>query len=246
MKHKYKIGDFVEIREGRLKGKVAKINGYTNDNLAYTVKIDGVSYDVYGSVIKRVNDAKYDVGDRVTLPAMTITSIEASPDGKAIYRLDGVTDSFTSAVLFPAWRGEALSIYRNGRETIAKRFDEHGNTAAKSVAICSDEDTYDLLTGAKVAIERMEEEAALPKDLRELLTPGTIGQTMDGKFFVAAGINVVYEGGGFDHIQSLNRDDLMWYGQHGIKFIYDDKYVPSFDIARGLGKSRIKWRRRGI
>lgn len=238
---KYKIGDSVAITLGRHKGKVVKITGHIDGK--YRTTIDGAEFS--GEALRRAH-ALYDVGDHVTLPAMTITSIEEGPDGKAKYRLDGVAGSFTSAVLFPAWRGEALSIYRKGRETIAKRYDEDGNAAATSVAYCSDEDTYDLLTGAKVAIERMEEEAALPKDLRELLTPGTIGQTMDGKYFVAAGSNLVYEGGGFDYIQSLNRDDLMWYGQRGIKIIYDEEYVPSFDIARKSGKNRIKWRRRGI
>lgn len=238
---KYKIGKTVAITLGRHKGEVVKITGYVDGK--YRTTIDGAEFSE--DALMRVY-ARYDVGDRVTLPAMTITSIECGTDGIVIYRLDGVAGAFPAESLFPAWRGEALSIYRKGRETIAKRFDENGNTAATSVALCSNEDTYDLLVGAKVAIERMAYEATLPDDLRELLTPGTIGQTMDGKFFVAAGINVVYEGGGFDHIQSLNRDDLMWYGQHGIKFIYDDKYVPSFDIARGLGKSRIKWRRRGI
>lgn len=243
---KYKIGDFVEILEGRLKGRVAKITGYDSGNKVYTVKIDGVSYDADGSAIKRVNGAQYDVGDRVTLPAMTITSIEAGSDGMVRYRLDGVEGSFTSGALFPAWRGEALSIYRNGRETIAKRFDERGNTAATSVAYCSNEDPYDLLVGAKVAIERMAYEATLPKDLRELLTPGTIGQTMVGKYFVAAGDNMVYEGGGFDYIKSLSADDLMMSDTNGIKIIYDEEYVPSFDIARRTGTNRMKWRRRGI
>lgn len=238
---KYKIGKTVAITLGKHKGKVAKITGYVDGK--YLTTIDGAEFSE--DALMRVY-ARYDVGDRVTLPAMTITSIEAGSDGIVMYHLDGVDGAFPTESLFPAWRGEALSIYRKGRETIAKRFDENGNTAATSVAYCSDEDTYDLLTGAKVAIERMEEEAALPKDLRELLTPGTIGQTIGGKYFVAAGSNLVYEGGGFDYIQSLNSDDLMWYGQHGIKAIYDDEFVPSFDIARRNGKDHIKWRRRGI
>lgn len=243
---KYKIGDFVEIREGLLKGRVARITGYGSDNKVYTVQIDGVSYDADGSAIKRVNGARYDVGDRVTLPAMTIKSIEADHGGTVLYRLNGVGGAFPTESLFPAWRGEALSIYRKGRETIAKRFDEHGNTAATSVAYCSDEDPYDLLTGAKVAIERMAYEATLPEDLRELLTAGTIGQTMDGKYFVAAGSNMVYEGGGFDYIQALSGDDLMMGDKNGIKIIYDEEFVPSFDVARRSGKNHIKWRRRGI
>lgn len=238
---KYKIGDSVAITLGRHKGKVVKITGFVDGK--YRTTIDGAEFSK--DALMRVY-SQYDVGDRVTLPAMTITSIEADPDGKAMYRLDAVAGSFTSAVLFPAWRGEALSIYRKGRETIAKRFDERGNTAATSVAICSDEDTYDLLTGAKVAIERMAYEATLPKDLRELLTAGTIGQTMDGKYFVAAGSNMVYEGGGFDYIQALSGDDLMMGDNNGIKIIYDEEFVPSFDVARRSGKNHIKWRRRGL
>lgn len=238
---KYKIGKTVAITLGPHKGKVVKITGYVDGK--YRTTIDGAEFSE--DALMRVY-TRYEVGDRVTLPAMTITSIEAGSDGIVMYHLDGVDGAFPTESLFPAWRGEALSIYRNGCETIAKRFDENGNTAATSVAYCSGEDTYDILTGAKVAIERMEEEAALPKDLREMLTPGTIGQTIGGKFFVAAGSNLVYEGGGFDYIQSLNSDDLMWYGQHGIKVIYDQEFVPSFDIARRVGKNRIKWRRRGI
>ncbi len=241
MKHKYKIGDFVEICEGQLKGKVAKITGYSIDK--YSVKRGGLVYDVYCSAIKRVVEPQYHPGDRVNLPTTTITFIEVGPDDEMIYQLKGVIGSFTGGALSPA--GEALSIYRKGRETIAKRFDEHGNTAATSVAICSDEDTYDLLVGAKVAIERMEEEAALPEDLRELLTAGTIGQTMDGKYFVAAGSNVVYEGGGYDLIQRLTADGLMWSGNHGIKIIYDEA-IPCFIDARNIGKNYIKWRRRGV
>lgn len=243
MKQKYKIGDFVAITLGRHKGKVVKITACSSDG-KYRTTIDGAEFSE--DALIRVY-SKYDVGDRVQLPAMTITSIEAGPDGKAIYRLDAVAGSFTSAVLFPAWRGEAMSIYRKGRETIAKRFDEHGNPAATSVAICSDEDTYDLLVGAKVAIERMAYEATLPKDLRELLTPGTIGQTMNGKYFVAAGSNLVYESGGFDCIEALSGYDLMWFdGKYGIKTIYDGEFVPSFETARNIGKNHIKWRRRGI
>lgn len=242
---KYRIGDFVEIREGRLKGRVARITGYDSGNKVYTVKIDGVSYDADGNAIKRVYGARYDVGDRVTLPPMTITSIEADLDGKAMYRLDGVAGFFTSNALFPAWCDEAINIYRKGRETIAKRCDEHGNPIAAAVAICSEEDTYDLLTGAKVAIERMAYEATLPEDLRELLTAGTIGQTMDGKYFVAAGRNVVYEEGGYDVIQLLSADDLMWTGPHGIKALYDET-ISCFLDARNIGKTHIKWRRRGI
>lgn len=242
MKHKYKIGDFVEICEGQLKGKIGKITGYSIDK--YNVKRGGLVYDVYCNAIKRAVDPQYHPGDRVSLPTTTITFIEVGPDDEMIYRLDGVTGSFTGAALSPA--GEALSIYRKGCETIAKRFDENGNTAATSVAYCSDEDTYDLLTGAKVAIERMAYEATLPKDLREMLTPGTIGQTIGGKFFVAAGSNLVYEGGGFDYIQALSADDLMMSDTNGIKIIYDPEFVPSFDIARRTGNNRIKWRRRGI
>lgn len=238
---KYKIGKAVAITLGRHKGKVVKITGFVDGK--YRTTIDGAEFSE--DALMRVY-SQYDVGDRVTLPAMTITSIEADHGGTVLYRLDGVAGAFPAESLFPAWRGEAMSIYRNGRETIAKRFDEHGNTAATSVAICSDEDTYDLLTGAKVAIERMAYEATLPKDLRELLTAGTIGQTMDGKYFVAAGRNVVYEGGGFDYIQSLSGDDLMMGDKNGIKIIYDEEFVPSFDVARRSGKNHIKWRRRGI
>lgn len=236
---KYKIGKTVAITLGRHKGKVVKITGFVDGK--YRTTIDGAEFSE--EALMRVY-ARYDVGDRVTLPAMTITSIEADHGGTVLYRLDGVAGAFPAESLFPAWRGEALSIYRKGRETIAKRYDESGNAAGTSVALCSDEDTYDLLTGAKVAIERMAYEATLPKDLRELLTAGTIGQTMGGKYFVAAGSNLVYEGGGFDYIQSLNSDDLMWYGQHGIKVIYDQEFVPSFDIARRNGIAHIKWRRR--
>lgn len=238
---KYKIGKTVAITLGKHKGNVVKITGFVDGK--YRTTIDGAEFSE--DALMRVY-ARYDVGNRVHLPAMTITSIEAGEDGTVLYRLDGADGAFPTESLFPAWRGEALNIYRNGLETIAKRFDENGDTAATSVAYCSDEDTYDLLTGAKVAIERMAYEATLPKDLRELLTPGTIGQTMDGKFFVAAGSNLVYEAGGFDYIQSLNSDDLMWYGQHGIKIIFDPEFVPSFDIARNIGKEHIKWRRRYI
>lgn len=236
---KYKIGKTVAITLGPHKGKVVKITACSIDG-KYRTTIDGAEFSE--DALMRVY-SQYDVGDRVTLPAMTITSIEAGSDGLVRYRLDGVEGSFTSGALFPAWRGEALSIYRKGRETIAKRFDEHGNTAATSVAICSDDDTYDLLTGAKVAIERMEEDANLPKDLRELLTAGTIGQIMDGKFFVAAGRNIVYEGGGYDVIQCLTADDLMWTGKHGIKILYDET-ISCFLDARNIGKNHIKWRRR--
>lgn len=238
---KYKIGDSVAITLGRHKGKVVKITACSSDG-KYRTTIDGAEFSE--DALVRVY-SQYDVGDRVTLPAMTITSIEADHGGTVLYRLDGVAGIFTSGALFPAWRGEALSIYRKGRETIAKRFDEHGNPSATSVAICSDEDTYDLLIGAKVAIERMEEDANLPKDLRELLTPGTIGQTMNGKYFVAAGRNVVFEEGGYDVIQCLNADDLMWTGQHGIKILYDET-ISCFLDARNIGKNHIKWRRRGI
>lgn len=238
---KYKIGKTVAITLGRHKGKVVKITGFVDGK--YRTTIDGAEFSE--DALMRVY-SQYDVGDRVQLPAMTITSIEADSDGMVRYRLDGVEGSFTSGALFPAWRGEALSIYRKGRETIAKRFDENGNPVATSVAICSDDDTYDLLTGAKVAIERMAYEATLPEDLRELLTAGTIGQTMDGKYFVAAGSNMVYEGGGFDYIQALSGDDLMMGDKNGIKIIYDEEFVPSFDVARRSGKNHIKWRRRGI
>lgn len=238
---KYKIGKTVAITLGPHKGKVVKITGYIDGK--YRTTIDGAEFSE--DALLRVY-TRYDVGDRVSLNPVSVTSIEAGRDGTVMYHLDGVDGAFPTECLFPAWRGEALSIYRKDRMTIAKRFDENCNTAATSVAYCSDEDTYDLLTGAKVAIERMEEDAALPKDLRELLTPGTIGQTIGGKYFVAAGSNLVYEGGGFDYIQSLNSDDLMWYGQHGIKIIYDPEFVPSFDIARRTGKNRIKWRRRYI
>lgn len=240
MKHKYKIGKTVAITLGRHKGKVVKITGYVDGK--YRTTIDGADFSE--DALMRVY-ARYDVGDRVTLPAMTITSIEAGHDGMVMYRLDGVAGAFPTESLFPAWRGEALSIYRKGRETIAKRFDENGNTAATSVAICSEEDTYDLLTGAKVAIERMAYEATLPKDLRELLTPGTIGQTMDGKYFVAAGSHAVYEGGGYDIIQLLTADDLMWSEKHGIKILYSE-IVACFLNARNIGKKHIKWRRRGV
>lgn len=237
---KYKIGKTVAITLGRHKGKVVKITGFVDGK--YRTTIDGAEFSE--EALMRVY-ARYDVGDRVHLPTTMITSIEAGEDGTVLYRLDGVDGAFPTESLFPAWPGEALSIYRKGCETIAKRFDEHGNTAATSVAICSDEDTYDLLTGAKVAIERMAYEATLPKDLRELLTPGTIGQTMDGKFFVAAGKNVVFECGGYDVIQCLNADDLMWTGQHGIKILYDE-IVSCYIDARNIGKNHIKWRRRGI
>lgn len=240
MKNAYKIGGSVAITLGKHKGKVVKITGFIDGK--YRTTIDGAEFSE--DALMRVY-ARYEVGDRVTLPAMTITSIEADHGGTVLYRLDGVDGAFPTESLFPAWRGEALSIYRKGRETIAKRFDENGNPAATSVATCSEEDTYDLLTGAKIAIERMAYEATLPKDLRELLTAGTIGQTTDGKYFVAAGRNVVYEGGGFDYIQALNGDDLMWTGYKGIKTIYDDEFIPSFDIARRCGKNHIKWRRRG-
>lgn len=241
MKYKYKIGNSVAITLGEHKGKVVKITACSTDG-KYRTTIDGAEFSE--DALMRVY-SKYDVGDRVTLPAMTITSIEAGSDGMVRYRLDGVEGSFTIGALFPAWRGEALSIYRMGRETIAKRFDENGNPAATSVALCSDEDTYDLLTGAKVAIERMAYEATLPKDLRELLTAGTIGQNMDGKYFVAAGRNVVYEDGGYDIIQLLNADDLMWRDKHGIKILYDET-ISCFLDARNIGKNHIKWRRRGI
>lgn len=237
---KHKIGKTVAITLGRHKGKVVKITGFVDGK--YRTTIDGAEFSE--DALMRVY-SQYDVGDRVTLPAMTITSIEADHGGTVLYRLDGVGGAFPTESLFPAWRGEALSIYRKGRETIAKRFDEHGNTAATSVAYCSDEDPYDLLTGAKVAIERMAYEATLPEDLRELLTAGTIGQTMDGKYFVAAGSNMVYEGGGFDYIQALSGDDLMWTGQHGIKILYDET-ISCFLDARNIGKNHIKWRRRGI
>lgn len=238
---KYKIGKTVAIKLGPHKGKVVKITGYVDGK--YHTTIDGAEFSE--DALMRVY-ARYEVGDRVTLPAMTITSIEADYGGTILYRLGGVAGAFPTESLFPAWRGEALSIYRKGRETIAKRFDENGNTAATSVALCSVEDPYDLLVGAKVAIERMAYEATLPDDLRELLTPGTIGQTMVGKYFVAAGGNMVYEGGGFDYIQALSADDLMMSDTNGIKIIYDPEFVPSFDIARRTGNNRIKWRRRGI
>lgn len=241
MKYKYKIGNSVAITLGEHKGKVVKITACSTDG-KYRTTIDGAEFSE--DALLRVY-TRYEVGDRVTLPAMTITSIEADHGGTVLYRLEGVDGAFPTESLFPAWRGEALSIYRKGRETIAKRFDEHGNTAATSVAYCSDEDSYDLLTGAKVAIERMEEEAALPDDLRELLTPGTIGQAMDGKYFVAAGSNVVYEAGGYDFIESLNANNLMWRDKHGIKVLYDET-ISCFLDARNIGKNYIKWRRRGI
>lgn len=238
---KYKIGNTVAITLGKHKGEVVKITECSTGG-KYRTTIDGAEFSE--DALMRVY-ARYDVGDRVTLPPMTITSIEADHGGTVLYHLDGAAGAFPTESLFPAWCDEAINIYRKGRETIAKRCDEHGNPIAAAVAICSDEDTYDLLVGAKVAIERMEEEAALPEDLRELLTAGTIGQTMDGKYFVAAGSNVVYEGGGYDLIQRLTADGLMWSGNHGIKIIYDEA-IPCFIDARDIGKNYIKWRRRGI
>lgn len=237
---KYKIGDSVAITLGRHKGKVVKITGHIDGK--YRTTIDGVEFSE--DALMRVY-ARYEVGDRVSLNPMAVTSIEMGIDGTLLYHLAGVAGAFPTGYLFPAWRGEALSIYRKGRETIAKRYDENGNTAATSVAICSDEDTYDLLTGAKVAIERMAYEATLPKDLRELLTPGTIGQTMDGNYFVAAGRNVVYEHGGYDIIPLLSADGLMWTEPHGIKILYGAT-ISCFLDARNIGKNHIKWRRRGI
>ena len=135
---------------------------------------------------------------------------------------------------------QKIVIKTDGKRTTAVLYD--GKKRIKEAStVCSDDDTFDFMTGAKIACERLTEEKEPERDLSYLLTDGIFGKERTSGLFVVAGDKMIYESGGYDRIGDFNAN-LECSCSH-IDEIYGN--AVSFDHIK-FGRVVTIWKRKEI
>ena len=135
---------------------------------------------------------------------------------------------------------QKIVITTDGKQTTAVLYD--GKKRVKDAsAVCSDDDEFNFMTGAKIACERLTEEKAPERDLRELLKTGTFGKDDRWGMFVVVGENLVFKDGGYERIENYNSNLEATFSN--IDEIYG--YSPSFSYAES-GFVEAIWKRKEI
>lgn len=81
---------------------------------------------------------------------------------------------------------QKIVITTDGKRTTAVLYDGKKRIDEAS-AVCSDDDEFNFMTGAKIAFERLTEEKEPERDLRELLKDGVFGKEQPSGLFVVEG-----------------------------------------------------------
>ena len=214
MSNKFKVGDKVRILDG------SEIKNYTGTWCA-----EGME--------KFVGEVH------------TVRSVYPEEHGRVSYYLEGLFFKWDERGLelveqkrkFKETLHQKIVITTDGKRTTAVLYD--GKKRINEVsAVCNDDDTFDFMTGAKIACERLTEEKKPERDLRELLKNGTFGKDDRWGLFVVVGENLVFETGGYERIE--NYDSNLKSTCSNIDEIYGDS--PSFRYAES-GFCEIIWKR---
>ena len=152
----------------------------------------------------------------------------------------GFTVSTSCFDLLERKNEQKIVITTDGKRTTAVLYDGKKRVDEAS-AVCSDDDTFDFMTGAKIACERLTEEKEPERDLRELLKTGTFGKDDRWGLFVVVGENLVFETGGYERIENYNSN--LEANCSNIDEIYGDS--PFFRHAKS-GGAEVIWKRKEI
>ncbi|MBR0340781.1 MAG: hypothetical protein IJH64_00750 [Oscillospiraceae bacterium] len=135
---------------------------------------------------------------------------------------------------------QKIVITTDGKRTTAVLYDGKKRVDEAS-AVCSDDDEFNFMTGAKIALERLSEEKEPERDLHYLLTDGIFGKERTSGLFVVVGDKMIYESGGYDRIGDFDAN-LECSGSH-IDEIYGN--AVSFDHIKH-GRAVTIWKRKEI
>lgn len=125
---------------------------------------------------------------------------------------------------------DKIVITTDGKTTTATHYDGK-RVISKKIARCNPEDTFDFLTGAALAFDRLTgREETKKRDLREYLTPGVFGRTDKCGAFVIIGTIMTFKDGGWMSVSDYSADNLE--SKHGGKIEYIVKpSISSFNVA---------------
>jgi hypothetical protein len=137
---------------------------------------------------------------------------------------------------------QKIVITTDGKRTTAVLYDGKKHIKESS-AVCSDDDEFNFMTGAKIAFERLTEEKEPERDLRELLKDGVFGKERESGNFVIVNGFLVYENGGYDCVSILDRNLESDSGFTHIDELYSG--VKSFDRI-GRSTTSLLWKRKEI
>lgn len=218
MANKFKVGDKVIILDG------SKIKNYTG-----TWSAEGMK--------KFVDEVR------------TVRSVHPEKHGRVSYYLEGLIFKWDERGLelvekkceFKETLPQKIVITTDGKRTTAVLYDGK-KRIKKTSAVCNDDDTFDFMTGAKIACERLTEEKETERDLRELLKNGVFGkERKSGKFVIVNGY-LIYETGGYDRVSIFNRNLESDSGFTYIDELYSG--VMSFDGIKH--STELLWKRKDI
>jgi hypothetical protein len=98
---------------------------------------------------------------------------------------------------------QKIVITTDGKRTTAVLYDGKKRVNEAS-AVCSDDDEFNFMAGAKIAFERLTEEKEPERDISYLLADGIFGKNNASGLFVVVGDKMIYESGGYDRIINFN------------------------------------------
>lgn len=177
-----------------------------------------------------------------------IERIKAHDDGRVSYNMEGNWFNWDERGLelvekkceFKDTLPKKIVITTDGKRTTAVLYDGKKRVDEAS-AVCSDSDTFDFMTGAKIACERLTEEKEPERDLSYLLTDGIFGKERISGLFVVVGDKMIYESGGYDRICDF--DANLESSASRIDEIYGN--AISFNSIK-FGRAVTIWKRKEI
>lgn len=153
---------------------------------------------------------------------------------------DGLMAYASCFDLLDCKNNQKIVITTDGKRTTAVLCDGKKRVKEAS-AVCSDDDEFNFMTGAKIALERLTEEKEPERDFHYLLTDGIFGKERTSGLFVVVGDKMIYESGGYDRIGDFDAN-LECSDSH-IDEIYGN--AVSFDHIKH-GRAVTIWKRKEI
>ena len=219
--HYYKVGDIftiVEVDTFHPQSRM-KYKGVTNESSA---KLWLHNDDIVAYEEKTKMPAKYHVGQKVRLTESF--GCFAKGDIAEITRVDEDDDNFPVMIRLRngdrAWirasrfevvkpKYPVIVITTDGKETKARLIDGK-KTVRQATAKCSDKDTFDFETGAKIAFDRLIGLETKPEKSRSEFKPGMVCKVVrEAKNIFGTAI---VQPGDFVEIKSIDGEHMMCHG----------------------------------
>ena len=241
--HYYKVGDIftiVEVDTFHPQSRM-KYKGVTNESSA---KLWLHNDDIVAYKEKTKMPAKYHIGQKIRLKETLgsyvkvdiaeITRVDEDDDNMPVMiRLKNGDHAWIKASRFEVVKPKypVIVITTDGKETKARLIDGK-KTVMQATTKCSDKDTFDFETGAKIAFDRLIGRETKPEKSRSKFKPGMVCKVVkEAKNMVGT---VIVQPGDFVEIKSIDGEHMTCHGFSRSVQQFTDKIGLTDDVLEAI------------